>query len=175
MRKENAETVQLSTDQPADMAHFHEVMSVNADLAQSRLMYRHAAELISNVYHHAPHPKRPKVNWSFDCFTCKHAVIVRIQDDGLGFFESLQLKGGTETTADLALANLTASRLNRFNRGQGIADVVGDFKSGELLALSIESPAGSVFLGETSTLAADVDLQCGTRITFAVARMDGKP
>lgn len=165
MRREHHDLRLRTTAEPIDMQAFCEGASVQGGELVLKAVYAHASEIISNVYQHAAGSEKQVVEWFFTCFVVGNHFQVSVEDNGIGLFESLRVRYGSEVSLETLLQPPSRSLTHR---GMGLAELLSDFHAGRVSSVIFQSPAGTVEMGKLLSDFAPEPIAQGTRVVFTV-------
>jgi hypothetical protein len=112
--------------------------------SEIRVLYRHIAELVCNIYEHSSPEAYEKVNWSLSGHWDGRALVVTIKDQGQGIYKSISPLFD-KPLSPLESLNLAVNRHNSpFDlvssyRGLGLKGIIRAVAGGAIESFQIES------------------------------------
>lgn len=127
------------------------------------------AELVENVYLHAPDSESNEIEWSLNIVNEKGTITSTIEDCGQGIPSSIRKKlNDYKMESSDAIASAVRGTFEN-GRGQGLLSIRDSVIRGTFNSLSIESETAKYFHnGKVEKITKTENKVWGTRITFVV-------
>lgn len=101
--------------------------------------YEPLAEILSNVYAHAPSAASPSVFWELTVEQALAGAVITVSDNGQGVYGSVSKHINKDVSSLEALTLAINQRSSARNRGQGLSSILRAVRGGVIHSFVIES------------------------------------
>lgn len=101
--------------------------------------YEPLAEMLSNVYVHAPSAASPSVSWELTVEQAVAGATISVRDNGQGVYGSVSKRINKDVSSLEAITLAINQRLSARHRGQGLSSILRAVRGGTIHSFVIES------------------------------------